>query len=175
MATSLTKFVGIKGCAVYRLIDGVPMTETPQVDNITISVPEITFGTTDVNMMGVVSIPDTTSIDNITLSVNIPIDNPDARHLMAVGLQEWKITYVVSNVSSQGLETLTPCAIYARGWVNNIPNAEISKGGEGTADVSMNLMGFKKVVGTDVLFDIDRSAGKLIINGINYNTIDTLF
>lgn len=174
MATSASKFIGIKGCAVYANING-SFDHPPQADNVTISVPEIAFGTTDVNFMGTISIPDMTSLDNITLSINIPIDNPDARVLTAVGLQQWKITYCVSNMDKQGLETLTPCCIYAKGFVTGVPNAEVSKGGDGLADVSMNLMSFTKIVGNETLYDIDRSSNKLKVNGINYNNVDTLF
>ena len=175
MAVSNSKFVGIKGCAVYRCENDVPITSAPQVDNVTITVPEITFNTVDVNIMGTVSIPDMTSLDNIQLSVNIPVDNPDAAELMQVGLQNWRISYVVSNVNNQGVETITPCSIYATGFVTGIPNAEISKGGDGTADVTMNLMRFKKYTGERVDIDIDRSTGTLIIKGVNYNTISSLY
>lgn len=173
MSSAKTKFVQIQGCAVWESDDSMTAIDsTPNVDNTTISAPEIEFGTTDINLMGTVSVPDFTRIDNFQLSVNIPVDNPDAVKLCKLGLRQWIISYCVSNLNSEtGLEDVSAYRIYAKGYITKIPVAELSQGGEGRADLSMNLVSYKKwKVGDNTpVFDIDRLTGKVEVGGVNYS------
>lgn len=180
MSVCTTKFVGIKGCAVWQCDEkGTAISENPQIDNTTINAPSIEFDTTDVNLMGTLAVPDFTKLSNFTLSVNIPVDNPEAMKLCVLGLNQWIISYAVSNLdASTGLETITGYRIYAKGYITSIPSAEISVGGDGTAELSMNLISYKKwALGENTAkYDIDRMTGKVEINGKNYtNSLNSLF
>lgn len=172
MSRTPIKFVKICGVSVWAADEnGAALYDTPQASDVSVSVPSIEFGTTDVNILGTLSVPDFSRLENFQLSATIPIDNPEAKKLMKLGLQNWVISYAVANLdSSTGLEQKTGYRIYARGYVSSIPNAEISTGGEGTADVSMNLVSLKKwALGASVPeFNIDRLAGKVEIDGVNY-------
>lgn len=180
MSKSITKFVEIKGCAVWACDDNwVPVSQNPQVDNIAISAPDIEFATTDINLMGTLSIPDFTRIDNFQIGVTVPPDNEEAMALFQPGLKHWMISYAVSNFNSQtGLEELSAYRIYAAGYITKIPTSEINKGAEGTTELPMNLAVYKKVkVGSNTaVFDINRFTGKVEINGVNYSQpIDELY
>ena len=180
MSRTLTKFVDIKGCAVWLCDEnGTPIKETPQIDNTTISMPDLEFGTTEVNLLGTLSVPDFTRIDNFQLSVNMPVDNDEAMELFKPGLQQWVISYAVSNFNSgTGLEEVTGYRIYAKGYITRIPSSEISKGGDGKANLPMNLVSLKKwkLGERTAVYAIDRLTGKVEIQGVNYTQpIDELY
>lgn len=168
MSHQLHKFSTIKGCALWKCVADVPVTPgIPQADNVTITLPEISFGTTDVNIMGNVSVPDFTRIDNFTLTANVAVDNPDSIPLLQLGeggIANWKITYAVGNINvSTGLEELIPCTIFATGYITSIPNAAIEQGADGMAEISMNLISLRKMRGTDMVYNVNRLTGDIMI------------
>lgn len=64
------------------------------------------------------------------------------------------------------------------GFITSIPNAEVNAGSEGTADITMNLIAYKKIDSTHnkVIFDIDRGKGTFIFNDKNMmSDIQTMF
>lgn len=172
MSRTPIKFVKICGVSLWEADEnGATLYDVPQASDVTVSMPSIEFGTTDVNILGTLSVPDFTRLENFQLSATLPVDNPEAKKLFKLGLQNWIISYAVSNLdSATGLETKTGYRIYARGYVAGIPNAELSTGGEGTSDISMNLVSLKKwALGASVPeYNIDRLSGKVEIAGVNY-------
>lgn len=169
MSIQVHKSLPIKGCSLWLLENDKPVTSTPQADNISITIPSIEFETTDIGIMGTVSIPDFSRVGNLQLTATIAIDNPDSRVLKRVGHQSWMIRYCTSSMNvNTGLEELSSYTIKASGYITSIPNAEVNQGAENTGDIVMNLMSFQKLHDTDVEINIDRMAGKLEISGINY-------
>lgn len=171
MSIQMHKSLPIKGCSLWLLEDDKPITSTPQADNIAITIPTIEFETTDLNIMGTMSIPDFTRIGNLQLTATIAIDNPDSRPLKRVGQQSWLIRYCTAYVDvATGLDVIEGYEIKASGYVTSIPNAEVNQGSENTGDIVMNLTSIRKMHGADVELDIDRMHGKIEISGINYTT-----
>lgn len=174
MSRQTNKLTTIKGCALWALD---PATEqqliagsVPQADNITITLPELTFGTTDVNILGTLTLPDFTRIDNFTVSANIAVDNPDSKPLKKVGLQAWKITYVVGCINQQtGEEEYTPYTVYCKGYIGSIPLSSVEQGGDGMADISMNCTAIRKMKGNEVEFEIDRLGGSIKLGDKDYS------
>lgn len=168
MSIQRSKTTTIKGCSVWVLDrdSGNPITETPQADNVTVTIPNIEFGTTDVNILGNLSVPDFTRLDNFQVTVNVSVDNPDTKPLLATGLVSWKIRYAIGHVDVEsGLETLVPFTYYVKGYVTSIPNSSIEQGGDGKADINMNVVAIKKQRYSDYLYDINRLTGTVIIDG----------
>lgn len=169
------KTVSIKACAVYAMANDMVITPlSPQADNVTVTLPDLSFIKNDVNIMGTVSIPDFTRLDNFTVTVNVPVDNPDIRMLRKLGINQWKITYVVSNISAKtGFEELTAYEVIVKGYIGSIPNGSVEQGGDGMVDISMDCLSYKKTRtdqgrNTFVEIDIDRLTNKVKVDGINY-------
>lgn len=178
MSRQLNKTTTIKGCAIWAMQNGVVINPlNPNADNVSITLPELSFGTTDLNLMGTISVPDFTRIDNFTVSASIGIDNPDSKPLRRLGIQEWKITYCVGVVNVvTGLETLTPVTIYAKGYVSGLPLGSAEQGSDNMGDVSMNCVSLRKISGTALEFEIDRLAGVLRIGDVSYSSlVNTLY
>lgn len=171
MGTTITKSLTINGCAVYKLDANGRASINPNIDNTTISLPAISFESTDIALMGTYSVVDYSRVQQMEISVNIPVDNSDALDLCTPGVQNWKITWCSSVFDSQSGVTIPKgFIIYARGLINNIPNAEISTGGENKADVTMSVISIKKVdLDGKVYYNIDRSKNVVEYNGVNYS------
>lgn len=178
MSRQQNKLTTIKGCAVWYLANGTPINPTtPNADNVTITLPDLSFSTTDVNILGTLSVPDFTRIDNFSVSINIANDNPDSAPLKQIGLQEWKITYCIGVINSAtGLEQFIPYTIYCKGYISSIPLGTIEQGGDGLVEISMNCTSIKKQQGTETLFEIDRLNGKIKIGDTDYSSsINSLY
>lgn len=172
------KMTTIKGCAVYYMN---PQTEVanpmPCADGVTCTLPEITFPTTDVNIMGTLSVPDFTRLDNITASINVCLDNPDTEPLLRLndpdrpGMQMWKITWVSGILNAQtGVENYVPHSAVVKGYVSNIPVHSVEEGGDGMAELSMNVVAYSQYKDGAEVISIDRLHNKLSINGTNYTS-----
>lgn len=173
MSTQIHKSLPIKGAAIWACTeDWTPVSETPQADNVPITIPSIEFGTTDVPIMGTVSVPDFTRLDNFQLTADINVDNPDSKPLKRIGQQKWKVTYCTACINSAtGLEELQGFVIYASGYVGGVPASEVNQGAENTATITMNCTSFKKQTIEGVIEqNIDRFAGKIEIDGVNYTS-----
>ena len=180
MATALTKSLPINGCAVYLMKDGKQVGLGPVLDSVTISLPSIEFETTTIPMMGSYDVPDPSRIPNLQVTITIPCDNLAARTLAQPGVCEWKITWVSQEYSAAtGMNVPTGWVVLCRGHVVNIPNAEVSVGGENTSDITMNVIAISKRSNTSPSVEsyaLDRSAGSLRVNGVEYaKGINSLF
>ena len=170
MSIAIKKGLGVKGCAVWKLVGGEPG-ENPNVDNVSVTLPSIELETTTVNLMGSVDIPDISRIGNMQLSVTIPLDVKEALELCELGKTvEWLVTWCSQEYNSTTGETVAKSySVRATGFITSIPNAEINSGAENTGEVTMNLIKYRKDCISDnyCSFEIDRGAGIFKINGNN--------
>lgn len=180
MSIAIKKSLGVKGCAVWKLDENGATGQNPNVDNVPVTLPSIELETTTINLMGSVDIPDLARIGNLQLTVNIPLDVPEAMELCELGKTvSWLITWCSQEYNAVTGET-TPKAysVNATGFVSAIPNAEVNAGAENTGDITMNLISYKKNNITDktVPFEIDRGKGIFKVNGRDlYSQFSSLY
>lgn len=170
MLKSIPSYTAVKGCTIYPMEDGVASQEPAAVD-VEITLPSIEFGTTDINQMGTVSVPNQTSVDNIQVSVNVPADSQNSRTLFKKGLAQWKICWVCEVVDPAGLVDVEGWSVYCAGYIVSIPEGTKNPGSENSGAVNMNCVFYKKVRADGfVAYDIDRRSNKLVINGIDFRS-----
>ena len=180
MSIAIKKSLGVKGCAIFKLnAEGKPG-ESPNVDNIPITLPSIELETTSINLMGSVDIPDLSRIGNLQLTATVPIDIPEAMELCDLGKTvSWLITWCSVEYNASTGETIPKSySVEATGFITSIPNAEVNSGSENTGDITMNLIRYKKNCITDkkVAFEIDRGKGIFKINGNDmYSQFSSLY
>ena len=169
MSIAITKSLGVRGCAVWKLDAGGKPGENPNVDNVAVTLPSIELESTTINLMGSLDVPDLSRIGNLQLTVNIPLDVPEALKLIELGKSvKWLITWCSQFYDSvTGATTPKAFNVEASGFVTAIPNAEINAGAENTGDVTMNLISIKKTNVTDktVEYEIDRGKGIFRLHG----------
>ena len=169
MSISLKKSLGIRGCAIFKLDNDGKAGQTPNVDNVAITLPSIELETTSIQLMGSLEIPDVSRLGNLQLTANIPLDLPEAMALCELGKTvSWKITWcsVIYNHET-GESTPKSFSVDVTGFVASIPNAEVNAGAENTGDVTLNLIKYKKTNLSDnkVIFEIDRGNGIFKVDG----------
>lgn len=180
MSVAITKSLGIKGCSIWKVRDDDTVSSHPNADNISITLPSIELESTTVNLMGSVDIPDISRIGNLQLTANVPVDTASSLELIELGKSvKWQIRWVTMEYdSTTSVTTPVSYKVIATGFITSIPNAEVNAGSEGTADITMNLIAYKKIDSTHnkVIFDIDRGKGTFIFNDKNMmSDIQTMF
>lgn len=169
MLKTIDRYTSIKGSTIYKLDAQGHPGATPAAVDVDITIGEQTHPTTDVPMMGTVSIPDQSRLDNFTITANINTDSPEAAELSGDGLVGWEIHWVDEVVGADGLPKIIGWVITAHGYVTGTPEAVKNQGSENTGDISMNVMSIiKKNSEGYTAYDIDRLANRLIKNGVNY-------
>lgn len=171
MSVALVKSLGVKGCAVWKLDESGAPGASPNVDNVSVTLPSIELESTTINLMGSLDVPDISRIGNLQLSVNIPLDVSSAMDLLELGKSvSWLITWVSMEYDSvTGVTAPKAYNVIATGFVTSIPNAEVNAGSENTGDITMNLVSYVKTCVTDnkVQFAIDRGKGIFSVNGVD--------
>ena len=169
MSISIKKGLGIKGVAIFKLDENGKAEEKPNVDNVSVQLPSIELETTTISMMGSLDIPDVSRIGNMQLSCTVPLDVKEAMELCELGKTvSWLITWCSQEYNSTTGETVAKSySVRATGFITSIPNAEVNAGAEGTGEITMNLIKYKKECISDnyVAFEIDRGAGIFKIKG----------
>lgn len=169
MSLALVKSLGVKGCAVWKLDENGATGQNPNVDNVAVTLPSIELETTTINLMGSLDVPDLSRVGNLQLTVNVPLDVPEAMELCELGRSvRWLITWCSQLYDSvTGATTPKAFNVEVSGFVTAIPNAEINAGAENTGDVTMNLISIKKTNATDkiVEYEIDRGKGIFKVRG----------
>ena len=169
MSIAITKSLGVKGCALWKLDARGEAGEKPNVDNVSIQLPSIELETTSITLMGTLDVPDVSRIGNLQLSATIPLDVKEAMELCELGkVVKWMVTWASMTYNAES-GTTTPKAfkVVASGFVTSIPNAEVNAGTENTGDVTMNLISISKTNITDniVEYEIDRGKGIFKVKG----------
>lgn len=169
MSVSITKSLGVKGCALWRLDEDGKPGDRPNVDNVSIQLPSIDLETTSITLMGTLDVPDVSRIGNLQLSVTIPLDVPEAMDLCVLGKAErWMITWATMVYNSvSGTTTPKSFRVEVSGFITGIPNAEVNAGAENTGNITMNLISIRKTNATDneVEYEVDRGNGIFKVRG----------
>lgn len=163
----------IKACSIYAMKNGVANGDPAAID-ATITLPNITFETSTVQMMGSVTMPDQSRLGDLSLSITVP----QSRHsivLSGKGLKEYRANWVQEVTEPSGAVRVVGGVCYMSGYVTQIPESAKNPGGEGTSDYTVSLVKYRVLMDGDELFNIDRTSGKLIINGEDYRSeVDAL-
>lgn len=171
MLTSINRYTAIKGCDIYRLDkNGKPGTSPAAIDR-DITIGEQTHPSTDVPLMGTISVPDQSRLDNFTITANINCDSPEAAELSGDGVVGWQIQWVDEYIDASGFPQIVGWTIVAKGYITGLPEANKNQGSDNSGDLTMNCLSIRKVNSLGfVAYDIDRSANRLIRNGIDYRS-----
>ena len=97
MSNQIFKTTNIKGCALWKCVNDVPVNpQVPQAEGVTITIPEISFPTVDVNIMGTLSVPDHNRIDNLSGQSREPAFADDGRRRLRElenHIRDWQHQY----------------------------------------------------------------------------------
>lgn len=169
MLKQIERYTHISGVSIYACDEKGQSYSEPAAIDVSITLPSIEFESTDVQLMGSLSVPDTTRLGNLQISATLEADNPKTRTLVGAGLKKWRISWTENILEPTGLQSVRGFTVFATGYVGAIPEGAKEIGGQATADYTMNCISIYKKDSTGyVSYDIDRTKGKLIVDGIDY-------
>lgn len=159
----------IKSCSIYPVIDGVA-SETPAAIDATITLPAISFESSTVQMMGPLTVPDQSRLGDLSLSITVS-QGKESMALSGKGLKSYAIRWVQEVTEPSGAVRVVGFVCYASGYVTQVPESAKNPGAEGTSDYNVSLVKYRVLEdGKIEHFNIDRAAGKLVINGEDYRS-----
>lgn len=162
-------FGTIKGCSIYRVVDGVA-DEKPCAIDCTITPPAISFETATIQMMGSLTMPDQSRLGDMQLSITVPSNNENSINLSGKGLKSYAARWAQEVTDPSGAIRVVGGVLYMSGYVTQVPESAKNPGGEGTADYNVSLVKYRTLIDGKEMYNIDRSAGKLVINGEDYRS-----
>lgn len=158
----------IKACSIYPITNGVA-DEKPAAIDATITLPNITFETSTIQMMGSVTMPDQSRLGDLSLSITVP----QSRHSIALsgkGLKDYRANWVQEVTDPSGAVRVVGGVCYMSGYVTQIPESAKNPGAEGTSDYTVSLVKYRVLMDGEEMFNIDRASGTLVINGEDYRS-----
>ena len=159
----------IKACSIYPVVDGV-VSDTPAAIDATITLPVISFETSTVQMMGSLTVPDQSRLGDLSLSITVP-PGKESMSLAGKGLKSYAIRWVQELTEPSGAVRVVGFVGYVSGYVTQIPESAKNPGSDGTSDYNVSLVKYRVLEGGNYEhFNIDRAAGKLVINGEDYRS-----
>ena len=162
MAFKRTPIYGqIKGVTIYDAPEGVP-SDTPAAVDCTMTLPSISFETGTIQMMGSHTVPDQSRLGDLSMSITVP-DSKDSMPLAGKGLKSYVGRWVREVTDPSGAIRVVGFVCYFGGYVTQVPQSAKNPGAESTGDYNVEDGKYEH-------FNIDRAAGKLVINGEDYRS-----
>jgi phage tail tube protein FII len=156
----------VKGCSIYKMIDGVVEGKPVAID-AEVSLPQITHPTYTMQCMGDMELADQTRVNPMTLGINCEPSIIQSK-LMGKGVQSYVIRWAQEVKRANGIFELIPYIVY----VSGIPREDVSatvRPGEGTTGtLNIDVVKYRLVENGQELRYIDRVAGILKINGEDF-------
>ncbi|MFA5625152.1 MAG: phage major tail tube protein [Bradymonadales bacterium] len=156
----------IKGTSLYKVVNG-EVQQKPCAIDCQITPPSIAFETSTAQVMGSMTIPDQSRISDMTMGLSVSL-NVQTITLAGRGYQEYVARWVEEVTEPSGAVRVVPFACYFSGYVTEVPQSAKAPGEGGTEDYSVALNAYRVLEGDKELYHINRTGGKLIINGEDY-------
>lgn len=156
----------VKGCTVYKK-NGNVTDPFPACVNADITFPEISHPTYTQQSTGDMEIPDQTRVNSMTTTISAP---PGGRRieLSGQGVQDYIVRFALEVERANGSFEMVPFTAYISGVIASRGGQSVTVGEVPSADVTINTYRYKLQEGDKVLYNIDKLAGIVEINGVDY-------
>ena len=136
----------------------------------TVTLPEVTFMTADIQAMGEMSIPLSNAIEDMEMTITkIGVDKNMTR-LTAPGKKSVEIRWVQDLIKSDGSVSAEGCkAFLSVSPVTLHPGASLEIGSASENEITYKVFRYRLVVNGEEILLVDRLAHKLKVNGKDYS------
>lgn len=156
----------VKGCTVYKMIDGV-VEDKPCTIDAEVSLPQITHPSYTMQCMGDMELADQTRINAMTCGINCEPGVIQSK-LMGKGIQSYVIRWAQEIKRADGTFELVPYVAYVSGIPREDVSATVRPGDATTGTLSIDTLKYRLTAGDKEIRYVDRLAGILKINGEDY-------
>lgn len=171
MLREINRYLTVAGCSVYFCPDGATPEQEPLGIDQEVTLPTVTHPTSDVQLMGTASIPVQTSIEDLECTINLP-DSAAANRCRKKGVVTFLIYHAVSVSNAEtGEVSLGGFKAKVAGMISGKEGLNITPQGETSTAITLKVLRYQFTDdGGNLVYDIDRPAGILKINGEDYRS-----
>ena len=164
---AVDKVLQVTANAIYILDEnGVPEAE-PVCNDGQVTLPAISFSTTDVTYMGTMTVADLTRVDDVAITLSMPTYADSLKVANAKGIL---IRFAMQIEKAEtGESDYQGFAVYAFGRASGFGGGALTPGDASQGDITYHCTRYKFISQemNDELINIDRRAGIIAINGVN--------
>ena len=164
---AVDKVLQVTANAIYILNEnGVPEAE-PVCNDGQVTLPAISFSTTDVTYMGTMTVADLTRVDDVAITISLPTYVDSLRVASAKGIL---IRFAMQiEKAKTGESDYQGFAVSAFGRASGFGGGALTPGDAGNGDITYHCTKYKLTSQETnaELINIDRRAGIIAINGVN--------
>lgn len=167
MWTNIEQMGVIKGVTGYNVNDGI-VEQYPFVeDSAKITLPQITFPTYTMQMMGDAEIADHCRVNAMVTQVECELSILQSKAL-GPGVREYVFKWAQEMKTKEGTFRIVPFVAYIAGTVNEDVGATVQVGENTNGTMSINTLKYRLLADGKEIRNIDKRSGKLVINGVDY-------
>ena len=163
---AIQKIGAVKADAVYVRRNGVT-DPFPAACNCDVTLPEISHPTYTTQSTGDMEIPDQTRVNPMTTTISAPPGGERIK-LAGEGLQEYIIRFALEAETANGMFEMRPFTAYISGIIAQRSGQSLTVGDVPSSDVTINTFKYRLLEGDKELYNIDKLAGIVRIDGIDY-------
>jgi phage tail tube protein FII len=169
MWRNIEQMGAVKGVTGYNVIDGIVDNFPCAVDEINLTLPQITHPTYTIQMMGDAEIADYCRVNAMTTQVECDLSILQTKFL-GPGVREYLFKWATEMKNQNGQFRIVPFAAYIAGTVAEDVAATVRVGEKSTGTISINTLKYRLIADNKEIRYIDKRYGILKINGIDYRS-----
>lgn len=163
---AIQKLGAVKADAIYVKVNGVT-DPFPAAANVEVTLPEITHPTYTTQSTGDMEIPDQTRVNSMTTTISAPTGGERIK-LSGEGVQEYIIRFALEVEQANGLFEIRPFTAYISGIIAQRSGQSLTVGDVPSSEITINTFKYRLLEGDKELYNIDKLAGIVRINGVDY-------
>lgn len=136
--------------------------------NVSVSLPEITFSTAEINAMGTIELPLVGLIDAMEASITKVGTDLGLIKMLTPEKHSIEVRFVQNSISADGKSMPEGCKTFLTGIPKSIPGVSIEVGNASENEVSLAVTRYQLYVNGEELLCIDKLNSICRINGKDY-------
>ena len=167
----INRYLTIAGCSVYALDGAGQPSSFPISIDAEVTLPSISFQSTDAQMMGSLSVPVQTSLENLEMTISLN-DGKDAFKAFKKGVVGFMVRYATSITDRDtGEVSLGGFTAKARGLISGKDGLAVAPTNQSDSNLTLSLISYQfQTDDNSTVINIDRPSGILEINGTDFRS-----
>jgi phage tail tube protein FII len=137
-------------------------------ENVSVTLPTVTFATSDYVALGTLTLPNKASLENMEFSITKPGISRDLAALGAPEIVNYEVRGAQDELQPDGTMKTVGFKAFIRAVSGGLPGVELTIGEVSENEVTGNAVAYRLIVDGAEVCNIDRTAQKLVINGKDY-------
>lgn len=136
--------------------------------DVSVSLPEVSFQTADINAMGTMTFPLAGLLDDMEMTVSKAGTDLGLFKMCTPGKHSMEVRYVQNSIAADGTSTPEGCKAFLTVFPKTIPEIAVEVGASGENEVSFTVSRFQLYVNGEEMLCIDRLNSICRIRGTDY-------